>query len=63
MSTDDTTTNGYDPAEDPDTDPEMLNPRTGEQAADDGSEGDPDADPDNLNPRAEGADGGGAGTP
>lgn len=58
MSTDDTTSSGYDPAEDPDTDPEMLNPRTGTQASDDGDPGDPDADPDNLNPRAEGADGG-----
>ncbi len=59
MSTDDTTTNGYDPAEDPDTDPEMLNPRTGEQAEggapDDDT--DTDADPASLNPRAEGADG------
>jgi hypothetical protein len=60
MSTDDTTTNPYDPSEDPDTDPEMLNPRAGTQASDDGDQGDPDADPDNLNPRAEGADGGAA---
>lgn len=55
MSTDDST-QGYDPAEDPDTDPEMLNPRTGSQAAG-GSTGDgtdPDADPDNLNPRGTG---------
>jgi hypothetical protein len=64
MSTDDTTQNGYDPAQDPDSDPEMLNPRTGTQAAG-GDEGDPDTDaePDNLNPRADGADGGGAATP
>ena len=53
MSTDDTT-QGYDPAEDPDTDPAMLNPRTGSQAHDDGDGGDPDADPDNLNPREPG---------
>ncbi|HYQ76339.1 hypothetical protein [Cellulomonas sp.] len=63
MSTDDTTQNGYDPAEDPDTDPEMLNPRTGTQASGGDEGGDPDADPDNLNPRTDGADGGGAGTP
>ncbi|WP_454049497.1 hypothetical protein [Cellulomonas sp. Marseille-Q8402] len=63
MSTDDTTSKGYDPAEDPDTDPEMLNPRTGEQAVGEEDQGDPDADPGNLNPRAEGADGGGAATP
>lgn len=63
MSTDDTT-QGYDPAEDPDADPAMLNPRTGGQAAG-GDEADPDTDaePENLNPRADGPDGGGAGTP
>lgn len=43
---------GYDPAEDPDADPESLNPRTGAQAAGGVTDGDPDADPDNLNPRA-----------
>ncbi|MFF1528316.1 hypothetical protein [Cellulomonas sp. NPDC058312] len=58
MSTDDST-QGYDPTQDPDTDPEMLNPRTGSQAADDGDAGDPDADPDNLNPRGTVPDGGG----
>lgn len=41
----------YDPAEDPDADPEMLEPRTGEEAQPGASEGDPDADPDMLNPR------------
>lgn len=51
MTTDDST-QGYDPEQDPDSDPAMLNPRTGGQAADDGeAEGDTDADPDNLNPR------------
>ena len=44
-------TTGYDPAEDPDSDPAQLNPRTGGAAADDGTDGDTDADPDNLNPR------------
>jgi hypothetical protein len=40
----------YDPDEDADTDPGMLNPRTqGAQDAD--TEGDPDADPGMLNPR------------
>ncbi len=52
MSTDGTTGSGYDPAEDPDADPAMLNPRTGAQAAggDEGDE-DTDAEPANLNPR------------
>jgi hypothetical protein len=63
VSTHSETQNGYDPAEDPDTDPEMLNPRTGTQASGGDEGGDPDADPDNLNPRTDGADGGGAGTP
>ena len=65
MSTDDTTSKGYDPAEDPDSDPAMLNPRTGEQADGGDADTDPDTDaePANLNPRAEGADGGGADTP
>jgi hypothetical protein len=41
----------YDPAEDPDADPENLEPRTGDRATGGASEGDPDADPDMLNPR------------
>ncbi|WP_155377515.1 hypothetical protein [Cellulomonas sp. JZ18] len=47
-------TTGYDPAQDPDSDPESLNPRTGAQASGAASaeSGDPDADPDNLNPRS-----------
>ena len=41
---------GYDPEQDPDSDPEMLQPRTGAEAS--GTvEGNPDADPDMLNPR------------
>lgn len=43
----------YDPAKDPDADPENLQPRTGSKAAGGPSEGDPDADPDMLNPRDE----------
>ena len=40
----------YDPDQDADTDPDMLNPR--EQGAESAStEGDPDADPGMLNPR------------
>jgi len=53
-TTPDDSTTPYDPATDPDTDPEMLNPRTGSAAADDGSDGadgDPDGDPEQLNPR------------
>ncbi len=50
---------GYDPAQDPDADPESLNPRTGSQAqgGTEGETGDTDADPDSLNPRPP-ADGG-----
>jgi hypothetical protein len=53
MTTDDST-QPYDPEQDPDSDPEMLNPRTGAQAEGDheGSDGDTDAAPDNLNPRS-----------
>lgn len=40
----------YDPATDPDSDPEALNPREGGEATGP-STGDPDADPDMLNPR------------
>jgi hypothetical protein len=48
-----TTHDAPDPDElDPDADPGMLNPRTGGQASDDGTDDDDtDADPDNLNPR------------
>jgi hypothetical protein len=60
MSTDDST-QAYDPADDPDTDPEMLNPRTGAEASGEEDATDPDADPANLNPRTGGA--GGADTP
>jgi hypothetical protein len=52
---------GYDPAQDPDADPEQLNPRTGaaagedendtSQAAGPGDEPDQDADPESQNPR------------
>lgn len=50
--TSDDSTQGYDPEQDPDSDPAMLNPRTGAQAADHADpEQDTDADPDNLNPR------------
>jgi len=47
---------GYDPATDPDADPDSLSPRTGAAAIPDtdedaGEGGDPDADPDMLNPR------------
>jgi hypothetical protein len=48
-------TTGYDPDQDPDTDPGSLNPRTGGAASDEGdgaAGGDPDADPGNLNPRS-----------
>ena len=46
-------TEGYDPATDPDADPDSLSPRTGAAAIPDADEdaGDPDADPDMLNPR------------
>ncbi|MFC8731213.1 hypothetical protein ACFT5B_01980 [Luteimicrobium sp. NPDC057192] len=49
----------YDPAQDPDADPESLNPRTGSQAqgGSAGGTGDPDADPDSLNPRSTGDEG------
>ena len=63
MSTDDTTSTGYDPAEDPDSDPAMLNPRDGAQAdGDSGADADTDAEPANLNPRDD-ASGGGADSP
>ncbi|MDR7385102.1 hypothetical protein [Promicromonospora iranensis] len=50
---------GYDPAEDPDADPDQLNPRTGAAAGMGdtaatqtvGDEPDADADPESLNPR------------
>ncbi|WP_336922051.1 hypothetical protein [Aquipuribacter sp. SD81] len=41
---------GYDPDSDPDADPEMLNPRDGDEAAGSQTE-DPDSDPDSMNPR------------
>ncbi len=44
-------TEGYDPATDPDADPDSLEPRTGAKAVPRDSAGDPDADPDMLNPR------------
>lgn len=45
-------TAGYDPAQDPDSDPASLNPRTGSQAAGgDEQDVDTDAEPANLNPR------------
>ena len=47
-------TGSYDPAADPDSDPEMLNPRTGDAARSgtgDDADQDPDSDPDELNPR------------
>ena len=40
----------YDPHQDADTDPDMLNPRA-EGAEDAEFSGDPDSDPGNLNPR------------
>ena len=47
---------GYDPGEDQDSDPESLQPRTGDRADSTAqTEGDPDADPDMLNPRDGGA--------
>ncbi|GIG41655.1 hypothetical protein [Cellulomonas phragmiteti] len=55
---DDTT--GYDPDQDPDTDPEQLNPRTGDAAAGgsaDAPGADTDADPATLNPRTPSSDG------
>jgi hypothetical protein len=50
---------GYDPAEDPDADPDQLNPRAGAAAskrdasapAPTGDEPDQDSDPDSMNPR------------
>jgi hypothetical protein len=51
-------TGAYDPAQDPDSDPEQLQPRVGGEASGT-SNGDPDADPDMLNPR----DGAEAGAP
>lgn len=46
-------TDGYDPATDPDADPDSLSPRTGAAAIPAPDEGDPDADADAdlLNPR------------
>ncbi|WP_164545256.1 hypothetical protein [Antribacter gilvus] len=49
-------TTPYDPDDDPDTQPASLNPREGEQASGQPTEGrgeyeDTDADPANLNPR------------
>ena len=41
----------YDPDEDPDADPGMLNPRTGAAAHDEGGDDDDtDANPGNMNP-------------
>lgn len=54
MSEQTPSTEPYDPADDPDADPEMLTPRTGAEASGGPDEGDPDADPDMLNPREEG---------
>jgi hypothetical protein len=47
-------TSPYDPDEDPDAQPESLNPREGDQArsSDGDVEGDTDADPDTMNPRS-----------
>lgn len=43
---------GYDPDQDPDTDPGQLNPRTGAAASGDPeTDADTDAEPANLNPR------------
>jgi hypothetical protein len=52
---------GYDPTEDPDADPDQLNPREGAAAGNDesdtargagsGDEPDQDADPSSMNPR------------
>jgi hypothetical protein len=52
---------GYDPAQDPDADPDQLNPREGaaagndesdaDRAAGSGDEPDQDADPASMNPR------------
>jgi hypothetical protein len=62
MSEQGDTNAGYDPEQDPDAQPESLNPRTGEEASSQGGQDeeyeDTDADPANLNPRAEGAEGG-----
>lgn len=45
-------TTAYDPAQDPDADPENLNPRTGAAASGDAQDDtDTDAEPANLNPR------------
>lgn len=46
-------TEGYDPATDPDADPDSLHPRTGDAARPGRSDGDPDADPDMLPPRGD----------
>lgn len=47
-------TGGYDASEDPDADPEMLNPRHGDRASGTPTEDpDPDSDPDSLNPRGD----------
>lgn len=46
-------TEGYDPATDPDADPDSLHPRTGDAARPGRSDGDRDADPDMLPPRGD----------
>ncbi len=43
---------GYDASQDPDSDPESMNPRDLRGSGSD--ENDPDLDPDSLNPRGEG---------
>gem|GEM_PF-1043445 len=43
---------GYDASQDPDADPESMNPR--DLRGEGSHEGDPDLDPDSLNPRGEG---------
>lgn len=49
-------TTAYDPATDPDSDPESMNPREGGQATGGTAAGtDPDSDPDMLNPRTGGS--------
>ncbi len=46
-------TSPYDPDEDPDAQPDSLNPRTGDQArSTEPTEGDADADADMMNPRS-----------
>lgn len=55
MSEQTPSTEPYDPSKDPDSDPEMLDPRAGDEAAGGPTAGDPDADPDMLNPREDDA--------